>query len=568
MAPARPGDPPPNRRGPTRLAALPGDALLPAVPGVVALVDGDGTVLDVANGTVLDVATGSETDGTELVAGQRLHDVLPGHVADGLLGAVRRAIEEQRVVPYRTLDATDTASLPQYRETTITPVGADRVVLVSRDGESSHRDPLTGLPDRTTFHDRLERALVARGPEGTVAVLFVDVDNFKRVNDSLGYSRGDEVVAAVADRIVEVVGDTANLAHVAGDEFVVAIDPVDDVDDAVKWSTVLRLAIARPLPIGTGTLHLTASVGIAVAGEQASADTLLRDADTALHEAKSAGRNRHVVFEDSLRAARVDRVELEAALHTALQDDELCVHYQPVIDLTSGAMVGVEALVRWDRPGHGMVPPASFVPVAEQAGIINELGAWVLRHAVHDAVRWHEQTGLSVAVNVSASQLTDPGLAEAVIAALADAGLPGEALSLELTETAYTSASDTAVAALQRVRERGVRIALDDFGSGYSSLDRVRRFPVDVIKIDRESVVALPNGERDVTIVRAMIELAHALGVPVVAEGVEVRAEHDALVRLGCDQAQGYLYARPLPPEQLAERLGIVEPSEATARSV
>jgi EAL domain-containing protein (putative c-di-GMP-specific phosphodiesterase class I) len=210
------------------------------------------------------------------------------------------------------------------------------------------------------------------------------------------------------------------------------------------------------------------------------------------------------------------------------------------------------------------VSPDAFVPVAEQAGIINELGAFVLRHAVHDATLWHEHTGLNVAVNVSASQLTDPGLADAVLDALAESGLPAEALSLELTETAYSSASDAAVTALQLVRDRGVRVALDDFGSGYSSLDRVRRFPVDVIKIDRESVIALPKGERDQTIVRAMIELAHALGVPVVAEGVELVAEHDALVELGCDQAQGFLYARPLPPEELTARLGIT-PSTASA---
>jgi EAL domain-containing protein (putative c-di-GMP-specific phosphodiesterase class I) len=329
------------------------------------------------------------------------------------------------------------------------------------------------------------------------------------------------------------------------------------VGDAVELATHIRLSIARPLALGTGTVHLTASVGIAVAGDDATADTLLRDADSALHHAKLGGRNRHTVFEPVLRNTAVDRVEIEAALHTAIAHGELLVHYQPVIDLSSGATVGVEALVRWDRPGHGLVPPDAFVPVAEQAGIINELGAFVLRHAIHDAADWYDHLGINLAVNVSASQLTDPGLAESVLEELAAAGLPAEALSLELTETAYTSASDAAVETLQLVRRSGVRIALDDFGSGYSSLDRVRRFPVDAIKIDRESVVALPRGERDVTIVRAMIELAHALGVPVVAEGVESEAEHAVLVELGCDLAQGYLYAEPLPPEELAKRIGL-----------
>ncbi len=549
MRPVRAGKRRRARHG-GRLASLPADEILSVFPGVVALLDGAGTILDVSDGP---------GDGiSPAVVGRRLHDVLPVDVADGLADAIRRALAENRAVPYRYVQPAADGSAPRRRDTTIRPVGPDRVVALLRDVTADHHDRLTGLPDRA--------ALVDHDAAPAVAVLFIDVDHFKRVNDSLGYSRGDEAIIAVADRIVEVVGENASVAHVGGDEFVVALDRVTDAAEPLELATLVRLAIARPLPLGTGTVHLTASVGVAIAREEASADSLMREADAALHHAKAAGRNRHVLFDPNLREDHVDRVELEAALHTAIEEGELRVHYQPVIDLTTSRVVGVEALVRWQRPGYGLVLPGAFVPVAEQAGIINELGTYVLRHAVQDAARWYHSIGISVAVNVSASQLTDPNLADAVLAALDDAGLPADALSLELTETAYTSASDAEIAALQRVRERGVRIALDDFGSGYSSLDRVRRFPVDVIKIDRESVVALPKDERDVTIVRAIIELAHALGVPVVAEGVEERAEHDALVRLGCDQAQGFLYARPLPPDELDECLGLVSTSGAGVR--
>jgi diguanylate cyclase (GGDEF)-like protein len=537
------------------LASLRADAVLPIVPGIVALLDADGTVLDVSSGGHGDAMA-------KAIVGRRLHDLLPAEAAGGLVAAIRQALRGGLVVPYRYA-IPDESGPTRYQETTIRPLGDGRVLTLARDASLDHHDRLTGLADRAMLMERLDAMLSDRGARATPAVLYVDIDYFKRVNDSLGYNGGDAAIVALADRIVEVVGDRGIVARTSGDEFVVALDHVSDHEEALDFAIHLRLAVARPLPFGTGSLHLTASVGVALPDQRTTADALVRDADTALHAAKAGGRNRHVLFDPARRSSTIDRVELEAALHTALEEDELRVHYQPVIDLAGGHAVGVEALVRWERPGHGLVPPGDFVPVAEQAGIINELGVWVLRHAARDAAAWHAATGLNVAVNVSASQLTDPGLTDAVLDALADAELPGNALSLELTETAYTSASDAAVAALQAVRERGVRIALDDFGSGYSSLERVRRFPVDVIKIDRSSVVALPNGERDVTIVRAIIELAHALGVPVVAEGVEVMEEHDALVRLGCDLAQGFLYARPLPPDQLAERLGLSSYSSA-----
>jgi diguanylate cyclase (GGDEF)-like protein len=416
------------------------------------------------------------------------------------------------------------------------------------------RDPLTGLPSRLLLMNRLQSALTRMERTGRgVAVLFIDLDRFKIVNDSLGHHAGDRLLLAVTERLRKAVRRHEMPARFGGDEFVLVCEDVDDPQDAVAVAERLLKALAQPFEFQDGQAFIAGSIGIALTDDpHASPSDLVRDADAAMYRAKEAGGGRWSIFDQIVRDRAVARQAIEGDLRNAIANGELVVHFQPEIAVSTGEIVGVEALVRWERPGAGLVPPGEFIPIAEETGLIVPIGAWVMREACVQAMRLFDDGRLVVRVNVSARQLAEPGLTTTVADALAASGLPPERLCLEVTESVVLEDSDRSVAALQALRDIGVGVSLDDFGTGYCSLSYLRRLPIDSLKIDRSFVRGLGNEADDDSIVTSVIDLARSLGVSVVAEGVETEEQLAGLRARGCDTVQGYLFARPGPATGIA----------------
>jgi diguanylate cyclase (GGDEF)-like protein len=431
-------------------------------------------------------------------------------------------------------------------------------------------DALTGLPNRLQVADRLEQALARSAETGfEVAVLFIDLDRFKLINDGRGHAAGDELLMAVADRLRGVVRAGDIVARFGGDEFVVVCeDQTADFEAALVAGRIID-ALQKPLVVDGQEIFLSASIGIAMADGTGTPESLLRDADAAMYRAKEKGRARCEFFDATMRTEALDHLETQSALHRALERDELRVFYQPVVDLASGLVTGVEALVRWEHPQHGLVPPASFIPLAEETGLIVPIGAWVLDEAMAQAARWRERSwgrSLTVNVNLSARQLRQPDLIPGLMASLLASGTDPTQLCLELTETTFMEDARSHREALDGIRGLGVGLAIDDFGTGYSSLTYLKRLPVSVLKIDQAFVRGLGTDASDTAIVKSVIDLAHALGLVVVAEGVEDGDQVAHLRRLGCDCAQGYFFARPQPAEELERQLDACDiPSVALA---
>jgi len=431
--------------------------------------------------------------------------------------------------------------------------------------ELAHRashDPLTGLPNRRAFVEEVERALKrhtrqARAAKGRVAVLFVDVDDFKVVNDSLGHGAGDRLLEAVAERLSATLRPQDVVARFGGDEFTVLVADVADAADALRVAGRLADALRPPILLDGEARFVTASVGLAVAGDHgspAAANGLLQDADAAMYRAKERGKARCEIFDDSMREVAVRRLELEGSLREALANGQLHLDYQPQVRLPDGEITGVEALIRWRHPQLGTISPAEFVPMAERLGLIVEIGAWVIREACCQARRWDRD--LEVAVNVSTRQLAHGGLTATVRDALADSGLAPHRLCLEITETALMADIDRARAILAELRELGVLLAVDDFGVGHASLRHLRELlPVDILKVDKSFVDGVVDDCEDAAIVAAVVRLAVGLGLECVAEGVETAEQAAELAAMGCHIAQGYHFARPLAPERVAELL-------------
>ena len=419
-------------------------------------------------------------------------------------------------------------------------------------------DTLTGLPNRKLLLDRVSQALVrAERREGSVALLFFDLDRFKLVNDSLGHAAGDALLVEAAERVRSAVRDEDTVARLGGDEFVVVCERLASRDDAMVVAERIRRAFSLPFVVEGQEVFAGASVGVAFARPGQSRDSLMREADAAMYEAKQRGGGDSVVWEEGIGdAGTAERLERDAGLRRALERRELRLAYQPLVDLRSGAVGGVEALVRWQHPERGLLRPGDFIGVAEETGLIGPIGEWVLGEACEQVARWSADRPdsppltLSVAVNLSARQMAGPGLVEAVKKAIGRTGIDPAALCLEITESQLVSDAD-ATRTLLALKGLGVRLAIDDFGTGYSSLSYLKRLPVHSLKIDSSFVEGLGRRADDRTIVSAMIGMAHALALSVVAEGVETQAQADELRALGCDVGQGFLWAKPLPAEGL-----------------
>lgn len=418
----------------------------------------------------------------------------------------------------------------------------------------AHHDTLTGLPNRTLFAIELERALARVGRGEKVALLYLDLDHFKRVNDTLGHSRGDELLRQAADRLRHCVRDNDVIARLGGDEFAVLQTLLHRPSDAAALAARMNEALKPPFLLGNHQAAVAVSIGIAIAPDDAAdQEQLVRNADLALYAAKASGRGAYHFYEDELDARVKARHQLEADLYVALAEEQFELYYQPIVDLGSGAVKCCEALLRWHHPVRGMVSPAEFIPVAEECGLIGALGVWALRQACMAAAGWPR--GISVAVNLSPAQVRPETLVLQVAAALAASGLAPDRLELEVTETVLLQDTPDTLATLHRLRELGVRIAMDDFGTGYSSLSYLRTFPFDKIKIDKSFIDHISDEEDCATIVQAVTMMAQRLGMTTVAEGVETDAQRLKLNELGCTEMQGYLISRPRPAEELMQLL-------------
>jgi diguanylate cyclase (GGDEF)-like protein len=436
----------------------------------------------------------------------------------------------------------------------------DASEAVARLGDLHLHDPLTGLPNRILFEERLEQAIArARRSHLVTAVLFADLDGFKAVNDHYGHHVGDELLCAVATRLASALRPGDTVARLGGDEFVVVCEDLHEEAEAVRVAERLTTALAAPFELSGGQrVTATASVGLAFSGS--GTDTtraLLRDADFAMYQAKRQGGGHHQVVDAAARSSADRRERLEGDLRHAQDRDELALAYQPIIDLRSGRLAAVEALLRWDHPDRGRVMPDVVIPSAERTGLIRSVGEWVLRQACLDLRRWYAlgATVPQVAVNVSALQIADPTFARVVERVLADTGADPGSVCLEVTERAFLVDTPRVLAVLEDVRTLGVRLSLDDFGTGYSSLNYLRQFPFSAVKIDQSLTAAVPADQVTRSMVRAMIDLGHVLDLTVTAEGVETPRHLDEVSALGADYAQGFHLGHPVAAEQLSAGL-------------
>jgi diguanylate cyclase (GGDEF)-like protein len=412
-------------------------------------------------------------------------------------------------------------------------------------------DPLTGLANRTLFKDRVEHALERRRDNGkAIGVAFLDLDDFKTVNDSLGHAAGDELLVTVARRLKESVRTSDTVARLGGDEFAVLLDDVEDV--AVPAHRILQ-ALGTPISLEGKSVTVYGSVGIALHESGQTAADLLRNADVAMYKAKGEGKGGYRAFDETMHGAATERFDLKNELLTAIANDEFRLHYQPIMDLTTGRRKAVEALVRWEHPLRGMVSPGSFIPLAEETGAIVPIGRWVLNTACSQVAEWRRSPGssdLRLCVNVSPSQLGDSTLVSDVSRALKQSGLPPTALVLEITESAFLLSDEQLAVTITELAALGVIIALDDFGSGYSSLGYLSKLPIGILKIDLSFVSRIDQGPEEAAVAQAIIMLGHTLDLEIVAEGIETSGQLAELQRRGCPLGQGFFLGRPAPPEQ------------------
>ena len=460
---------------------------------------------------------------------------------------------EITVTPIHDHDGVVTGSVVAFHD-----VSAARAKSVEMSRLAQH-DSLTGLPNRVLFNDRLTQAIsLAMRQDKQLAVLFVDLDQFKKINDSLGHAVGDKLLQSVAGRLVNCVRRTDTVSRLGGDEFVVLLSQVEHEEDAAVSARKILRALAAPHTVDDKNLDISVSVGVSTyPSDAADAESLMNKADTAMYEAKKQGRNNYQFFRRDMQVRLADRQLLEGELRSALGRNEFLLHYQPKFNLQTGQITGMEALIRWVHPQRGMVTPAQFVPIAEECGLILPIGRWVLLEACTQARAWRD-SGLGivpVAVNVSAAEFGDKDFISGVRAVLIATGVEPQNLELELTESVLMQDAESTVRTLGALKTMGVTLAIDDFGTGYSSFTYLRRFPVDALKLDQSFVQAITENPGDATIVSAMINIGNSLNQRVIAEGVETLSQLKFLQSHGCCEGQGYYFSHPVVAEQAGKLL-------------
>ena len=418
---------------------------------------------------------------------------------------------------------------------------------------AAFHDALTGLPNRSLFSEHLRIALerARQNEEYLFCILFLDLDRFKNINDSLGHPCGDELLILVARRLEGCIRQMDMVARFGGDEFAILLDAIENPSDAIRVAEKVQQEISAPFKLHNHEAVITASIGVALsASDYSEAEDMIRDADTAMYRAKDQGKARYEIFDTAMHTRAVTLLRLESDLRRALEREELCVYYQPIVSIASGELHGFEALVRWQHPERGLISPDQFIAVAEETGLILSLGLGVLRESCNQLRRWQQRSvsdrNLTISVNLSAKQLSQSDLIEKVEEVLTESGIDPWQLKLEITETVVMENAELAAVTLARLRGLGVRLSIDDFGTGYSSLSYLNRFPVDTLKIDRSFVTRLNQGDENVEIVKTIVMLAGNLGMQVIAEGVETADQLQQLTLLKCQYAQGYLFSKPL----------------------
>jgi diguanylate cyclase (GGDEF)-like protein len=436
---------------------------------------------------------------------------------------------------------------------------AERKSLEMQMAHKAMHDALTELPNRTLFHDRLKHAVMrAKRHQSMIGVMFIDLDGFKPINDGLGHDVGDQLLKALGRRLEEGLRASDTAARFGGDEFMVLCEDVADEQHVISIAERLQSAISEPFRIAGHDLTVSSSMGIVVStGHEESADSLIRNADAAMYRAKRQGVS-YEMFDDGMRSRVRARARTESDLHRAIEEREFRLLYQPQVDLRSGRVVGLEALLRWDHPERGVVEPAEFLWLAEETGMITKIGEWALRQSCLHARAWGARNGspLRVSVNLSARQHRDPDLVDLVERILTETRTDPTTLCLEITESVLVNDADAAAQTLHALKGLGVKLSIDEFGTGHSSLGSLKRFPLDMLKVDRSFVSGLGTDTEDAAIVTAIINLAHSLGLQTVADGVETKEQVDELRALGCDVGQGFYFARPRPTDAITELLG------------
>ena len=534
---------------------------------LIMAVDGVGTI-DYVSPSVerLLRATGGQ------LLGGRLADLAHPEDVGAVEGLLDRAMKSpgQRMSGEWRLRQGDGSWLPVETVATSGALDGDKpgVVLNTRDLQErkaleqkltfqAFHDPLTRLANRSLFRERVEHALDRR-QIGDLAVLFIDLDNFKTINDSLGHAAGDHVLVETAHRLRSTVRAEDTAARLGGDEFAVLLEDAD-ITTSARIAERIRTALGVPFWLLGQEVYISASIGIAGREPGDTATELLRNADVAMYTAKTKGKARFEIFEAKMHDAVMTRLAMEAELRRAIERHEFILQYQPIVKLDTAEVIGAEALVRWRHPTRGLIPPAQFIPLAEETGLIVPLGGWVLREACMQLADWQRQRGggdpFVMNVNLSSRQLMREGMVDEVAAAVDESGIRASWLVLEVTETVLMADPLMAASALGHIRDLGVRVALDDFGSGYSSLSHLRRFPIDIVKIDKSFVDDVAIGGVESAIARSIIDLGRAMQIETVAEGIEANEQADVLRSLGCEFGQGFLFARPLDPSAWAAML-------------
>jgi diguanylate cyclase (GGDEF)-like protein/PAS domain S-box-containing protein len=460
---------------------------------------------------------------------------------------------EISVAPVHDGDGAATGAVLVFRDISDARAMALQIV------HSAEHDLLTGLPNRLLLNDRISQSIALAGRDmAQIAVLFLDLDGFKYINDSLGHPLGDQLLQSVAQRLVKCVRGTDTVSRQGGDEFVILLTEVQQPEDAAVMANRMLQVVAQAHSVDSHDLHVTTSIGISVYPEDGQDPaTLIKNADTAMYQAKENGRQSYQFFKPAMNVRAVERQSIEESLRRALERQEFALHYQPKINLATGAITGAEALLHWAHPTRGSLLPAQFIPIAEDCGLIVPIGSWVMRQACRQARVWEDAAlpAASIAVNVSAMEFADENFLDRLFTILSETGADPESLQLELTESVVMKRPEVTAGILQILKQWGVRVAIDDFGTGYSSLSYLRKFTVHALKIDQSFVRQISNGGRDAAIVSAVIGMAHSLKLIVISEGVETLGELEFLRAHDCDEAQGYYFSRPLPPDQFATLL-------------
>ncbi|MDZ5636903.1 MULTISPECIES: putative bifunctional diguanylate cyclase/phosphodiesterase [unclassified Janthinobacterium] len=562
-----------------RIADAHNRAVLAAIPDTFFRLNREGFYLDYEQGH--DASAGFSLSDC---VGSHIRDVLPPEIAARLLDKAHAVLATQHIgsVDY-TLTHEDST---RHFEARLVATGADEVLGLVRDISERKRteeqirrlaycDSLTGIPNRQAFLETLERELLrSKEHDKKFAVLFMDLDAFKRINDTLGHDVGDHLLKVVSERLRETIRPSdlvlraehefeatfggSNLARLGGDEFTILIPDLERVEDALNVAHRVKEAMRRPFMIEGHEIFVTASIGISLYPEDGEdCNSLLKYADTAMYHAKNCGKNNAKLYSSSLTMEIMSHVKMEVGLRKALQNNELYLLYQPQIDVPSTQIVGVEALVRWRHPERGIISPTEFIPLAEETGLIVPIGEWVLRTACNQAKAWQSDGGRAIrmAVNLSAKQFKDENLMQIVLSVLADTGLDARLLELELTEGTLMDDARATMVTLEQLRGIGVYLSIDDFGTGYSSMNYLKRFDVRALKIDKSFIAGLPQDTENAAITRAIIAMAHGLKMVVVAEGVETDEQLLMLEEYGCDMAQGYFLGHPSPHDTITAML-------------